>query len=120
MPWRQPRSGSTAVAVRHRHGRSQLVLVDLDDGTVTALEGEGDTRALAFPRWSPDGSSIAFISSRDGNREVYVMDIDGDNPRRMTTHDERDDYVSWHPNGRQLVVVAERRGRHDLYLIPVD
>ena len=38
------------------------------------------------PAWSPDGSQIAFMSNRDGNREIYVMDVDGSNPVRLTNY----------------------------------
>ena len=37
------------------------------------------------PTWSPDGRHIAFLSERDGNREIYVMGSDGSNLRRVTT-----------------------------------
>ena len=40
------------------------------------------------PSWSPDGLSIAFESSRDGNKEIWVMDADGDNHRQLTYLDE--------------------------------
>ena len=43
-----------------------------------------------FPSWSPDGQYIAFQSSRDGNYEIYVMDSDGSNPRRLTDHSDWD------------------------------
>jgi Tol biopolymer transport system component len=48
------------------------------------------------------------------------MNSDGSDIRRVTRHEERDDYPVWHPDGRQLVVVSERNGSHDLYLIAVD
>ena len=67
------------------------------------------------PAVSLDGERIAFTSMRDGNYEVYVMDIDGGNVRRITNHEERDDYATWHPDGR-LLIVSEREGRFDLYL----
>jgi Tol biopolymer transport system component len=38
------------------------------------------------PAWSPDGTLIAFHSDRDGNFEIYVMNADGTNQRRLT-HD---------------------------------
>lgn len=36
------------------------------------------------PRWSPDGREIAFVSERDGHREIYVMKADGSDPQRLT------------------------------------
>ena len=71
------------------------------------------------PTVSPNGKRIAFVSSRDGNYEVYVANIDGTGVQRITHNEERDDYPSWHPNGRQLVMVSERDGLFDLYLVEV-
>src|SRR5688500_4937629 len=36
------------------------------------------------PVWSPDGRTIAFSSNRDGKKEIYVMDVDGANVKRLT------------------------------------
>ena len=71
------------------------------------------------PEISPDGKRIVFTSMRDGNRELYVMDVDGQNQRRLTFHEERDDYASWHPDGQRIIFVGEREGRFDLYLMDV-
>ena len=49
-------------------------------------------------------AQIAFASNRDGhfiNREIYVMDADGDNPRRLTNNDFNDWYPSWSPDGER-------------------
>jgi Tol biopolymer transport system component len=54
------------------------------------------------------------------NYEIYVMDVDGAKPRRITRNDERDDYASWHPDGKRLVMVCERAGRSDLNLVEVE
>lgn len=71
------------------------------------------------PRFSPDGRRIVFVSNRDGNYEIYVMDADGTGQRRVTEQPERDDYPAWHPDGTHLLLVAERDGPHNLYLHPV-
>ena len=44
------------------------------------------------PSWSPDGERIAFASDRDGDFEIYVMDVDGQNQQRLTNnlHDDAD------------------------------
>lgn len=38
------------------------------------------------PVWSPDGNRVAFWSNRDGKSEIYVMDVDGSNVRRLTNN----------------------------------
>ena len=71
------------------------------------------------PQVSPDGKRIVFTSVRDGNRELYMMDIEGKNVVRLTHHEERDDFATWHPDGKRIIYVGERRGRFDLYLLKV-
>lgn len=56
-----------------------------------------------FPAWSPDGTRIAFRSDRDGNGEIYVMDVDGSSaPSRLTNYPEDDYYPAWAPNGKKI------------------
>ncbi len=64
------------------------------------LDGSGDVALTRNSRsenpvWSPDGKHIAFQTSRDGNFEVYVMNADGSNPRRLTNHTDWDGWPSW-------------------------
>ena len=53
------------------------------DGT-NAVRLTNAAGADTSPAWSPDGSQIYFVSNRDGNAEVYVMDANGGNPSRVT------------------------------------
>ena len=71
------------------------------------------------PRFSPDGKRLAFVSHRDGNFEIYLVNTDGSNLQRVTEHEERDDYPAWNPDGKSLVIVSEREGEHDLYRVEV-
>jgi TolB protein len=45
--------------------------------------------------WSPDGERLAFISERDGDREVYVMRADGSEQERLTSDPGCDCGVDW-------------------------
>ena len=53
---------------------------------------------------------IAFVSRRDGNPEIYVMDADGGNPRRLTSNAGADYQPSWSPDGKRITFVSERDG----------
>jgi len=57
----------------------------------------------ASPRWSPDGSKIAFISNRDRDREnVFVMDASGGEPKKLTAVDDIVNEIAWRPDGMGL------------------
>ena len=47
--------------------------------------------------WSPDGRMIVFESTRDGNKEIYVMNADGSEQRNLTNNPARDFYPCWSP-----------------------
>ena len=47
------------------------------------------------PAYSPDDSKIAFISYRDGNYEIYVMDADGSSQTRLPSNSADDMYPDW-------------------------
>ncbi|HCK65634.1 MAG TPA: hypothetical protein DHW49_05165 [Anaerolineae bacterium] len=52
------------------------------------------------PRWSPDGKKIAFISYRDGQPEIYIMNNDGSNQTRLTYSNINESWLSqfqWSP-----------------------
>ena len=53
---------------------------------------------------------IAFVSKRDGNFEIYVMDADGVNQRRLTDNPAKDLAPSWSPDGRRIAFISERDG----------
>ena len=50
-----------------------------------------------FPAWSSDGTRIAFTSKRDGNQEIYIMNVDGSDQTRLTDNPADDRSSSWSP-----------------------
>ena len=58
------------------------------------------TRNPAFdadPAWSPDGRSIAFRSTRDGNTDIYIMNADGSGQRNLTRSPANEGRFAWAP-----------------------
>jgi TolB protein len=72
------------------------------------------------PVYSPDGTRIAFMSGRDGNPEIYVMNADGSNSRRLTNHPAGDGTPTWSPNGQQIAFVSDRTGTPQIYIMGLD
>ncbi len=61
-----------------------------------------------YPRFSPDGRSIAFSSNRYGNNDVYVIASTGGAPRRLTFHTGGDDVVGWTRDSASVIFRASR------------
>ncbi|MBV9959355.1 MAG: PD40 domain-containing protein [Acidobacteria bacterium] len=91
-----------------------IYVMDADGSNQTRLTI--DPRGAYFPRWSPDGTKIAFLSLRDGNYEIYVMSPYGLNQTRVTQTAVTDFNYQWSPDGGRLVY--ERFG--DIYVINAD
>jgi TolB protein len=69
---------------------------------------------------SPDGRRICFSSNRDGNPELYIMNLDGTNVFRLTNHPAADITPTWNPQGTQIAFTSDRRGPPQLYTIGAD
>ena len=73
------------------------------------------------PAWSPDGRKIAFVSGRDGNSNIYVMDADGKNVHQLTDHPVSDTNPAWSPNGRKIAFVSYGDGVDSaIYIMDAD
>lgn len=108
---------SDARGANNPAGRVKLYTIELSSGRISALTTTGDWHDQQ-PRWSPDGQRLAFISSRGGSYNIYVMDADGRNLRRLTDHRGNDHDPTWLPDGQSMVFTSDRdrgTGRFDLY-----
>jgi tricorn protease len=56
----------------------------------------------SFPRFSPDGKTIAFVGNYDGNRDLYTIPVDGGIPTRVTHHPAGEALADWTPDGKLL------------------
>ena len=72
---------------------------------------------LMSPAWSPDGKKMAMVLSKDGNPEIYVMDLATKQETRLTDHYAIDTEPSWYPDSKSLVFTSERGGRPQLYRV---
>lgn len=75
-------------------------IVPKEGGTALRLSSPRGTEQ--FPRFSPDGSRLAFSGNYEGNVDLYVMPVTGGEPRRVTHHGAADRLLGWTPDGRLL------------------
>jgi len=62
------------------------------------------------PAFSPNGQQIAFMSRRDGNWNIYVVNNDGTGLRQLTEDPAQDGLPAWSPDGRVIAFVSNRGG----------
>ena len=93
------------------------------DVYVMAADGTGAQRLTEHaerdgtPAWSPDGSKIAFVSQREGDVAVWIMDRDGGNKRKLVKGRE----PSWSPDGKRLAFTSGHfDGVDEIYIIDAD
>jgi len=65
----------------------------------------------------PDGESIVFTSERDGNRNLYLMKINGSDLEQLTNHESSDYEPVFSPDGKSIVFTSERDGNKEIYII---
>lgn len=77
------------------------------------------TRSDEKPRYSPDGTKIAFTSARSGSPEIWVSKVDGSSPVRMTAFGgPLVGYANWSPDGQWLIFHARPDGQADVFVMP--
>jgi Tol biopolymer transport system component len=63
------------------------------------------------------GGLIAYVSFRDGNAEIYVMEEDDTSPDRLTNNPEIDDWPDWSPNGTKIAFTRYSAGKPDIFVM---
>ncbi len=104
--------GLSAEGLAFSRDGARMAYATVPEGTLWESKADGtDRRELTFapmqaglPRWSPDGTQIAFSGREPGKSwEVYIVPAEGGNPERVTSGDNDDLYPAWSPSGDALV-----------------
>ena len=94
--------------------QSSIVFVYADDLWSVPREGGQAKRLTAGggqktnPKFSPDGSQIAFTAEYDGNVDVFTVPASGGVPKRVTFHPAPDTVLGWTPNGARILFTSTR------------
>ena len=73
-----------------------------------------------YASYDKAGENIIFESNRDGHWQIYSMDIDGNNQRRVITSSSNDRRPTWHPTKHMILFESDRNGVNDLFTYDLD
>jgi TolB protein len=98
---------------------AQICMYSMDAGKIISFPHFRGTNSA--PAWSPDGSQIMFSSSMLGNPELFVTDINGSKPKRLSFSNGGNTSPAWNPKtGQSVVFVSDRGGIPKLYTMNSD
>jgi len=72
-----------------------VIDADAEDNIPPEIRLTNNSAEDKWPEWSPDGSKIIFVSNRDGNNEIYTMNPDGTDQKRLTNTVAKDYCPDW-------------------------
>ena len=97
--------------------------------TPKAFLSEGSCGAMMLPNLNASNNRnikatrngrIAYSSIQDGNSEIYTVNPDGSDPKRLTTNPGVDTHPAYSPDGSKIAYTSERNGKYDVWIMSSD
>ena len=99
---------------------NDLWVVSKDGGTANKISSPPGVEI--YPKFSPDGQTLAFTANYDGSRNIYILPVQGGVPFRLTEHGYSDRVVDWTPDGKNILFASSRESGkarfNQFYTIP--
>src|SRR6059036_18993 len=109
-------SGQQLAFISDRNGAPNVYVMDMQGTSVRPLTSGG---FHTQPRWSPKGDSLVY-TARQGVHDLWIVNVDGSNPRRLTGGTGDSQGATWAPNGRHLAFQSNRNGRWQIFAMLAD
>ena len=94
-----------SISLQDNRGTTRIWLVDYTSGQTRQLtDSAGSQRS---PRWSPDGSTLAFISTREGGPQIWTMRSSGGEAKRVSNLSDGVNEFIWLPDGKGFLAVSD-------------
>jgi dipeptidyl aminopeptidase/acylaminoacyl peptidase len=95
----------TTASLKENRGVSRIWLAEVAGGEPRQItEGPGSDRQA---RWSPDGRSLAFVSTRENGPQLWILPVEGGEPRRLSNLPEGVSDPVWLPDGTGVLVTSD-------------
>jgi TolB protein len=104
----------TRIAFAGKKGQvSEIYTINFDGSDLTRLT---NFRSLTLlPRWSPDGREMTFTSYRDGNPDLYLMDMSTGRARKISSFSGLNLAAPWSPDGSKFLMTLSKDGHQEIY-----
>jgi TolB protein len=109
-------SGRQLAFISDRAGAPHVYVMDVEGTSVRQLTSGG---FHTQPRWSPKGDSLLY-TARQGVHDLWIVNVDGSNPRRLTGGTGDNQGGTWAPNGRHVAFQSNRNGRWQIFAMLAD
>jgi TolB protein len=109
-------TGQQLAFISDRGGSPNVYVMDTDGANVRQITSGG---FHTQPRWSPKGDTIVY-TARQGTHDLWAINVDGSNPRRLTGGTADSQGATWAPNGRHLAFQSNRLGRWQIFAMQAD
>lgn len=108
----------TYMAYEGEFRRARVYLFNLENGRQEVL---GRFNGITYaPRFSPDGQSVILSEARNGNSDLYMVDLATLQTRRLTDHPAIDTSPSMSPDGKRITFTSDRGGSGQIYIMNTD
>jgi len=97
-------SGREIAFISDRAGTPHVYVMDAEGAAVRPLTSSGHNTQ---PRWSPKGDLLVY-TTRQGTHDIWAVNADGSNPRRLTQGPGDNQGPTWAPNGRRLAFSRDK------------
>src|SRR5579872_5987384 len=100
---------------------TQIVFTYANDLWIVSKEGGKAFRISSppgvemFPKFSPDGNTIAFTADYDGNNSIYTIPSSGGIPFRLTWQGSNERVVDWYPDGNHILFASGRESGRERF-----
>lgn len=104
-----------------RNGASQIFVTRPDGSETQQLTFSGSEGVYNFlPRWSPDGTELAFVSVVGHQRQIHVLSMNTNVVRPVLVGSVWASYPSWSPDGALIACSVTEAGGEDIYAVQLD
>jgi hypothetical protein len=106
---------------QYTNANNEIFSLERYGGNGWALVNLTNTPGADFaPQLSPDGTKIAFVSDREGTRDIFIMDVNGENPRNLSVSQTDDFPFAWSADGEKIAYVSTTNNSAAINIVNID